>query len=43
MKYRKQMKIHCDVCEEISLEEYHYVIDQDIECLMCGKLWKCDE
>jgi len=33
----------CDMCEDISLEEYHYVFEQDIECLMCGKQWKCDE
>ena len=42
MKHRKQMKIRCDVCED-NAHVLMRVIDQDIECLMCGKLWKCDE
>jgi hypothetical protein len=34
---------HCDVCEEIRLEDGHYVQDEGIQCFMCGKLWRYDE
>jgi len=32
----------CDMCEEISIEEPHYVVECDIVCPVCGKIWVCD-